>query len=164
MLIRRVVHTALSAVTVVALMMSGAGAARGTQATDARASDFETREEHCHDLYYPALTCFGREEERDLAVASALAGQTLLGTGGYVVAYTHISYGGSSVTLTQDYGNLGFIGWSDTISSYRVYTSWTGYFHENTWYSGRAQAYCCFTHVPYVGDALNDTFSSFNLP
>ncbi len=127
-------------------------------------------EAHCHDLRFPNLTCYPTEAERDLAFADASDGVDSLGelgvlaSGGYVIAYLHASYAGSSVILTQDHGDLAFIGWGDRISSYKVYTSPTGYFHEGYWYSQRAQAFCCFTNVPYVGDALNDTFSSLNLP
>ncbi len=131
------------------------------------------REEHCHDFAYPDLTCFSTEAERDADFTLAGSGEDLLtarGDGlvivssGYVIAYEYASYGGSSVVLSQDHGNLGSIGWADRISSYKVYTNLTGYFHEHTWFGGRVQSYCCYSHVSYVGNLLNNTFSSFDLP
>ncbi len=123
---------------------------------------------HCHDLALPDILCFVSEEARDAAVDllnnGELSSATTTSSSGYVIAYVHASYAGTSVVLSQDYSNLGSIGWNDIISSYKVYTSPNGQFYEHTWYGGRYQTFCCFTNVPYVGDPLNDTFSSFNLP
>ena len=114
---------------------------------------------HCHDLVDLKLQCFTSSAERDRAVDSQSENST-----GYVIAYAAISYGGSSVVLSQSYANLGTIGWNNIISSYKVFTNLTGAFYQNTSYSGGTQHYCCFTNVSYVGDTFNDTFSSFLLP
>lgn len=127
---------------------------------------------HCHDLVRFELQCFRTETARDAAVVTLLAARAAEGrlepfgatSTGYVVAYAAISYGGNSVVLSQNYANLGSIGWDNIISSYKVFTSATGRFYENASFGGRYQAYCCFTNVSYVGDALNDRFSSFTLP
>jgi hypothetical protein len=127
---------------------------------------------HCHDLSPSGLQCFGSAADRDLAVreisASSLVADRAFPAGatstGYVIAYAAISYGGNSVVLTQNYANLGTIGWNDIISSYKVFTSLTGRFYENTSYGGLLQQYCCFSNVYYVGDIYNDRFSSFTLP
>lgn len=115
---------------------------------------------HCHDLIDVELQCFTSSADRDSAVEK----QTAVDSTGYVIAYAAISYGGSSVVLSQSYANLGSIGWNDVISSYRVFTNLTGGFYRNTSYGGGIQYFCCFTNVSYVGDSFNDTFSSFLLP
>jgi hypothetical protein len=115
---------------------------------------------HCHDLIRFELQCFTSSAERDRAVEN-LRG---VDSTGYVIAYAAISYGGSSVVLSENYANLGTIGWNNIISSYKVFTNLTGAFYQNTTYGGGTQPYCCFTNVSYVGDFFNDTFSSFMLP
>lgn len=139
----------------------------GQPSTIAEAGGF-----YCHDLARSELHCFRTETARDRSVDKVLAGRTAGGSlapmgatsSGYVVAYAAISYGGNSVVLSQNYANLGSIGWDNIISSYKVFTSVTGKFFDNASYGGRYQPFCCYTNVSYVGDTLNDTFSSFRLP
>lgn len=140
----------------------------GQPSTVAEASQF-----HCHDVLPTEFQCFRLRAARDRAVEKVVVPKRAGSTGvdplsasstGYVVAYAAISYAGSSVVLSQNYSNLGTIGWDNIISSYKVFTGATGAFYEYTNYAGRYQEYCCFTNVWYVGDALNDRFSSFLLP
>ncbi|HVM29933.1 MAG TPA: hypothetical protein VM305_04090 [Candidatus Limnocylindrales bacterium] len=153
------------ALLALAICASGTVAAPGASLERDRLANRSDTDQHCHDLGESTLTCFSNEVERDADVAALLADEVMVASSsGYVVAYSNASYGGSSVVLTQDYGHLGHIGWEDKISSYKVYTPLTGYFFEHTWYGGRAQSFCCYTHVSYVGDALNNRFSSFDLP
>lgn len=126
---------------------------------------------HCHDLTARVLTCFTDAAERDWAV-SELAGFTGNSqfsmesalSSGYVIAWNDSGYSGASVVLSQDYSNLGSIGWNDRISSYKVYVSGSGAFYEHSQMHGATQTFCCFINVSYVGDAYNDIFSSFELP
>lgn len=137
--------------------------ARGILDEATLASDIN-RTQHCHDGR-GTLACFASEADRDADFESSReAGVQALSGGGWVIAYAHASFAGSSVTLSQSYANLGTIGWNDVISSYKVYTSLTGAFYKNTSYGGGFQSYCCWWQVSYVGDAFNDTFSSFYLP
>jgi hypothetical protein len=160
-ILRAVVHAALALAVSATSAMGASGFEQESPRTEVR----RTPDTHCHDLGPMALTCFPTEAERDAALG-AFAGDdiVLASSSGYVVAYSSPSFGGSSVVLSQDYGHLGHIGWDDRISSYKAYTPLTGYFFEHTWYGGRAQAYCCNAQVTYVGDALNNRFSSFDLP
>jgi Peptidase inhibitor family I36 len=127
---------------------------------------------HCHDLTYPIITCFTSANARDADVArlkassaGVVAARPASATSsGYVIAYQFATYAGASVVLTQNYPNLATIGWNDTISSYKVFTSYTGAFYTNTTYTGLYQSYCCYSLVPYVGDAYDNSFSSFSLP
>jgi hypothetical protein len=128
---------------------------------------------HCHDLIISLLQCFRSQAERNRAVDNILGSPAAHSSEqepggaestGYVIAYAAISYGGSSVVLSKNYANLGTIGWTNIISSYKVFTNLTGAFYQNTSYGGGTQLYCCFTDVAYVGDLFNDTFSSFLLP
>jgi hypothetical protein len=145
-------------------LMLALSVAPGVLAAASREGRNDASAAHCHDYAYPEMTCFATEAERDAAMLPDRFADFTTASTGYVVAYANNSYGGSSVVLSQDHGNLGFIGWADKISSYKVYTNLTGYFHEHTWYTGRVQSYCCNTYVSYVGDTLNNTFSSFDLP
>jgi hypothetical protein len=113
------------------------------------------------------LECYSSHTARDRALhaarENAASGASAL-TSGYVIAYVDASFGGASIVLTQDYSDLSTIGWNDKISSYKVFTSLTGSFWTAANYSGVRQTYCCFTNVSYVGNSVNDTFSSFDLP
>ena len=120
---------------------------------------------HCDDLIPGVLECFSRMSERDTVAELRMAlSPTGVSSSGYVVAYQDASFLGASVVLSQDYSNLGSIGWNDRISSYKVYTPLTGYFYGDAGYTGGMTSFCCNSQVSYVGDARNDSFSSFDLP
>lgn len=126
---------------------------------------------YCHDLRSGVLECYKDAADRDNAVAKMLGSEVseVLGTlgsasTGYVIVWADPSYAGSSAVLSQDYANLGSIGWNDRISSYKVYTTYTGAFYDQANYQGLTQYYCCFSQVSYVGAPYNNIFSSFNLP
>jgi hypothetical protein len=166
MRMRRLATAIVLFLTVTAIAI-GADAPRANAADARRASSLlaTERTQHCHDAQGAALICFASEADRDADFEAAREGEIqALSSGGWVIAYVHASYAGSSVTLSQSYTNLGSIGWADVISSYKVYTSLTGAFYKNTSYGGTFQSYCCWAQVPYVGDTFNDTFSSFYLP
>jgi hypothetical protein len=130
----------------------------------------EATANHCHDLHAGAFECFTSEAERDAAVGTVLAGEnaasseSAAASSGYVIVWAAASFAGASTVLSQDYSNLTSLGWNDRISSYRVYTTGTGAFYDQAYYSGLTQFYCCFAQVSYVGNQYNDIFSSFNLP
>lgn len=125
---------------------------------------------HCHDLRFGLLECYKDAADRDNAVAAILgnAAEVLSPVAatstGYVIVWADPTYAGASAVLSQDYANLGTIGWNDRISSYKVYTTYTGAFYDQANYQGLTQYYCCFSQVSYVGAQYNDIFSSFNLP
>ncbi len=119
---------------------------------------------HCDDLTPGVLRCYSSQRNRDRAASPRVSRDATAASAGYVVAYVDISFGGASVVLSQDHPDLRTIGWNNRISSYKVYTSLTGYFHQGAYYAGSAQSYCCFSQVSYVGNSFNDTFSSFSLP
>jgi hypothetical protein len=137
----------------------------GQPATVSQAAEF-----YCHDLRPGVLECYTDATDRDNAVANILGNEVsevlALGSAstGYVIVWADPSYAGASAVLSQDYANLGSIGWNDRISSYKVYTTYTGAFYDQANYQGLTQYYCCFSQVSYVGASYNDIFSSFNLP
>ncbi len=120
---------------------------------------------HCHDLDHPAIHCFRSADALESAVAAAAAQQAAdpVALGGTAVAYVrifeHSSFSGASAYLSQDYGNLGTIGWNDRISSYLVLNSETGAFHTATSYGGTTDYFCCNESVGSLG-SLDNTFSS----
>jgi len=164
MLTRHILRAAVHAALALALSGPSAIGASASEQEEIRSEARRTTDTHCHDLGPTALSCFATEAERDASLVTLQGEMMLASSSGYVIAYSNPSFGGSSVVLSQDYGHLGHIGWDDRISSYKAYTPLTGYFFEHTWYGGRAQAYCCNAQVTYVGDALNNRFSSFDLP
>ncbi len=119
---------------------------------------------HCLSIEPRQLDCYATAHDRDVAIERRMTLASSALASGYVVAYENISYGGASVVLSGDQPNLGSIGWNNRISSYKVFTSATGYFHQGLNYAGLAQSYCCFSTISYVGNSFNDTFSSFSLP
>ena len=131
----------------------------GSVATISAATEY-----HCHDLKL-RLECFTSAQARNRTVRATIATTTVsAASSGYVIAWADASYLGASVVLSQDYANLGSIGWNDRISSYKVYTSLTGAFYQHSSYWGTTKYFCCFSNVAYVGNAYNDLFSSFDLP
>jgi hypothetical protein len=129
------------------------------------ASVGQASQHHC--IAGTRLDCYSSLKARDSAWRvreNGAVGTTTALASGYVIAYVDASFGGASVVLTQDYSDLSAIGWNDKISSYKVFTSLTGSFWTAANYSGVRQTFCCFTNVSYVGNSVNDTFSSFDLP
>jgi hypothetical protein len=145
----------------------------GSVLLDGVLSDLETASQHhCHDIGVALLTCFRSASARDHDAGTTLTTVALnidddqavaSSSSGYVVAWELMTYAGSSVVLSQNYSNLGTIGWNDRISSYKVYTTGSGTFYEHTFYAGRTQQFCCYAQVSSVG-TLNNTFSAFYLP
>lgn len=168
----RTLAFALTALIVAASPAAAAEPARfiavldGQPATVSQAAAY-----YCHDLRTGVLECYKDAADRDNAVAKILGNEPseVLGTlgsasTGYVIVWADPSYAGASAVLSHDYANLGSIGWNDRISSYKVYTTYTGAFYDQANYQGLTQYYCCFSQVSYVGAQYNDIFSSFNLP
>jgi hypothetical protein len=119
---------------------------------------------YCHDLESPRIHCFETQSELDAAVAAwgigPLVPTALASSISYVHVFVDSQYRGASAYLSQDYVDLGVIGWADTISSLIALNSQVGRFYEHTWYGGSSFYFCCNTSVAYVGDLYNDTFSS----
>lgn len=119
---------------------------------------------YCHDLAFPHIQCFDSGAELDAAVAAwgigPLAPVALASSIGYVHVFVDGGFGGTSAYLSQDYVDLGVIGWADTISSLVAINSQVGRLYEHTWYGGSSFYFCCNTWVSYVGDRYNDRFSS----
>ena len=114
----------------------------------------------CHDLDAPAIHCFADLATLDAAVASRKA----TGVGALAVSYVQVfadrDYGGPAAYLSASYSNLGTIGWNDRISSYKVLISGSGEFREHINFVGEIDTFCCTQRVTYVGDSLNDKYSS----
>ena len=119
---------------------------------------------HCHDLDFPRLHCFETARARDAALTLE-AGAGSLGPLGatataYVTVFEHASYGGASMTVSQDYSTLAFIGWNDRISSFKALNSETGNFYWDWLYGGGTPyTFCCNQNVPSLG-IWNDNISS----
>ena len=120
----------------------------------------------CHDLAYPRITCFGTTAKMEADVAQVLergglkAARTL--ATGYVIVYEDAGFGGSSRTLSVDYSNLGTIGWSDRISSFKSFGA-IGEFREHTPPGGFTYGFVGSTQVSSLSGTYNDKFSSFQI-
>ncbi|OGO57652.1 MAG: hypothetical protein A2V85_02790 [Chloroflexi bacterium RBG_16_72_14] len=117
---------------------------------------------YCHDFEFPRIHCYLTEGELDAAVSALEADPLAAAVTGitYVRVYVDGGYTGASAYLSQDYPDLGVIGWQDRISSFKALNSQSGRFHEHNSYLGFQYSFCCNTWVTYVGDAYNDRFSS----
>ena len=111
----------------------------------------------CHDIAFPRIHCFSSEAARDASAAPLLASSSTT----YVIVWADASYAGPSLIISQDYSAFVTVGWNDRISSFKAQNSTTGRFWTDWFYGGTADYFCCNQTVPYVGDAFNDTFSSF---
>jgi hypothetical protein len=122
---------------------------------------------HCHDAAHPVIRCFESARQAKLAFLAAL------GTGRpeasaplevlaitYIRVFVHTNYQGSSIYLSQDYEDLGSIGWNDVISSYRPMNSQSGTMYEHVLRGGRIKNFCCNANVSNIGDWMNDRTSA----
>jgi len=115
----------------------------------------------CHDLEFPVIRCYSTVAQLDAAVAADRFSVDLATSGGYVIVYQNIYYGGANPkVLTTDVPWLSDIGWNDKISSFRSFGA-TGVFYEHSPTGGFGYYYGPASQVPYVGDFYNDKFSSF---
>lgn len=121
---------------------------------------------HCHDLEVGIVRCFTTDAEMLDAAAKVFADQGSRELGlllaGYVVVYEHVNWDGASRTLSQDYPNLGSIGWNDKISSLTSYGA-TGRFREHSPAAGFIYSYTPNTDVTYLPSPYNDAFSRFEI-
>lgn len=118
---------------------------------------------YCHDLAYPIIRCFRTPDalSADLVRGGPHAASATVSTGvAYVTIYQDISLSGPFTTLSQDYDNLGSIGWNDRVSSFKSLNGYGGRFWTDASRSGSSYSFSAGAVVTYVGDAFNDTFSS----
>ena len=123
---------------------------------------------YCHDFDHPLIRCFRTPARLEEAVtarstSAGVASDGVGALGAMAVAYVRIfdgsSFTGTYAYLSQDYANLGSIGWNDRISSYQGVNSETGGFYTGTSYSGTTDYFCCNESVSSLG-SLDNSFSS----
>jgi hypothetical protein len=87
---------------------------------------------HCHDFAYPVIRCFDSASalKADVAQASADSNTRTLAAAAvtYVRVWDLTWYAGASMFISQNYSNLGTIGWNDRISSYAAQNGESGEF------------------------------------
>ena len=109
----------------------------------------------CDDFEYPVIRCSSISV---LMVARATAVVLLTGVD-YVTMFDGASFTGASMSVSQDYGSLLTIGWSDRVSSFKGRNSESGRFNADWWYGGNAYYFCCNHQFPSLA-GFNNTFSS----
>jgi hypothetical protein len=132
---------------------------------------------HCHDLDWPLVRCFHTEEERDADVLLRGSSKTddslllsssadlALASVTYVLWYEHSNFGGASFSASGPVPDLGALGWSNRISSFKSTNGGHPKWWDGTNYSGTAWQWPVSYWVSYVGDMANDRFSSVkNVP
>lgn len=121
-------------------------------------------EYYCHDLDFPRIHCFRTQSALDTAVSALgigpLAFQPQTSGVTYVRIFVDEGFSGASAYLSQDYTNLGTIGWNDKITSFIVVNSQSGRFYTDSYYTGTNYFFCCNSWVANVGETFNDKFSS----
>jgi hypothetical protein len=138
----------------------------------------EVGQHYCHDFAYPRYTCFGTASERDRDMATMLAagGLRRIGAGSidgalgaqsvtYVLFFEHSDYGGVSNAVSTPIPDLGALGWSNRISSFKSTNGGRPRWWDSTSYSGTFWQWGTSVWVSYVGDTANDRFTSVqNVP
>jgi hypothetical protein len=133
---------------------------------------------YCHDFAYPRYTCFrtAGERDRDLDSASAPGAVrrfrvgSITGTLGtqsvnYVLFFEHSDYAGSSLVLSNPTPDLGVLGWSNRISSFKSTNGGRPKWWDSTSYTGTPWQWGTSAWVAYVGNDANDRFTSVqNVP
>lgn len=120
---------------------------------------------HCHDFDYPLIHCFSTSEALEASVSGWASGTDAADTASllavdYVRIYEFASHGGTSFIVSQDYSNLGTIGWNNRISSYRGLNLETGSFYTDTVYAGTIDSFCCNESVTSLSSTYDNQFSS----
>ncbi|WP_327749657.1 hypothetical protein [Streptomyces europaeiscabiei] len=150
-------------------------AAPAEAASSARAADTRPEGKYCTVVVEPvkpgekasrvkSRTC---SDDRATAAAARNSARTPL-----MSWYEHANYGGGSTMVFGDYGPCDLSGyvldtglWSNSISSFRTYSSCDG--QQATLYNGDGPFLYWGYDTPYVGDFANDDIASFwvyNLP
>jgi hypothetical protein len=156
-----------AAVIGAALAMPMAAASDGIHAElDGEPVSLEQLDElSCDDFEYPVLTCFATSEELEAAAPARFRSVHRVraaATSGYVIAWEHADYGGSSRAMSIDYANLGSIGWNDRITSFKSFGA-TGRFWQHSPWGGWFYGFGGSTWVGNVGQTYNDAFSGLEL-
>jgi hypothetical protein len=120
---------------------------------------------HCHDIDHPRLRCFSSPRRRDADAARRIRRlsadpRRATRADAYVRLYEHQQFQGASVLLSVAYPDLGVIGWSDRVTSFKSVNWGSGTFFRHIQMDGATYPFCCNSAVANVGGAYNDTFSS----
>ena len=80
----------------------------------------------------------------------------------YDRAWEGAAYSGSSIYISQDYANLGTIGWNNGIRTtvFMSVNDGAGTFHHDAGHTGTVYSFSAGQSVSNVGSAHNDKFSS----
>lgn len=168
--LHRITTLSLAAV----LLVSAAGAAQAKPPASRATLDGEpiasstVARWQCHDLAVPHIHCFRsivslrRDIRRYLDGGRARVGAPAVGilAVAYVRVYEDANYGGGSAYLSQDYTNLGTIGWNDRITSFKVLNGGSGTFREHAGPAGASYGFCCAQQVSNIGSTWNDAISA----
>lgn len=122
----------------------------------------EVRLHHCHDLDAPSYRCFDTAAERDEDLAGVAIGERLaaLSSVPYVLFFVDANYGGSSLAIADPTPNLGSLGWSNIISSFKSTNGGRPKWWDGANYSGSSWQWAASAWVAYVGDTANDRLTS----
>jgi hypothetical protein len=114
----------------------------------------------CHDLEYPTIRCFRQARDRNLSVAAPDGGLQLAAAAVvYVTVYDLTGWGGSSLSISQNYDSLATIGWNDRISSFRARNAESGRFATD-WFDGGSKWNFCCNQATGNLSTFSNTFSS----
>jgi hypothetical protein len=137
----------------------------------------EVAQHHCHDRATLTIHCFDTEEERDqdandqgqsedgvavgagalsVSASISLSLQSVI----YVIWYEDADYDGSSFSASGPVPNLGTFGWNNRISSFKSTNGGRPKWWDSTYYQGAGWQWGISAWVPYVGDNLDNRFTS----
>jgi hypothetical protein len=78
----------------------------------------------------------------------------------YVLFYEHSDYAGASGLVSSPVPDLSVVGWNNRISSFKSTNGGRPKWWDGTSYSGLNWQWGVSAWVPYVGDPVNDRFTS----
>jgi hypothetical protein len=115
----------------------------------------------CHDLEFPIIRCFRTVSDRDASVSFEAGQLQVAGASGvvYVTVWDGPSFSSSSISISQDYDALSWIGWNDRVTSFKGRNSETGRFYVDWFHGGSSWSFCCNQQTGSLG-SFDNTFSS----
>jgi hypothetical protein len=119
---------------------------------------------HCHDWAFPAIHCFATADARNRSLVDAegsnKAGAVGVAATSYAIVFGGTSYGGASMTISQDYDTLVVVGWNDRIRSFKGLNSGRGIFWTDWYATGSSLSFCCNVNDPSLPSTFDQQITS----
>jgi len=123
---------------------------------------------YCHDFDWPAIHCFSTPAAVERAVAQVAVERNpeaadtaeAVSALSYIRVFDWTWYAGAYIYLSQDYSDLGAIGWNDRISSYTGSNDETSALFVDTYHQGAGIIVCCNNIASTLSSTYDNKISS----